>query len=169
MIILLTNEEDCSTPIAEVFNDDSTSLRVNLPAEFDGLSTVTYRCFAFADQLFDTSRYARWIEDAKGDAADVVFVAISGFPIGLSNPSEILASSDMAYVPIANGDTVVPRPACISNDGLEDADPARRIAQTAQALEANGATPVLGSICEEGFSDVLTRAAAAAGARIRAL
>ena len=57
IIVLLTDEDDCSSPNPEVYNNQSETLIVELGAEFDGLNSVNYRCAAFENVLFGVDRY----------------------------------------------------------------------------------------------------------------
>ncbi len=165
VVLFVTDEEDCSTGNAEVFNDSSNSLRVSLPAEFDGKSTINYRCPAFADQLFKVQRYIDGLLNLRADPGNLVFAAITGVPQDLAgdNFGAMLDSPDMQYKPIldpvTNNQAVRLAPACVSADGTQDADPARRIVEVARGLaegnEVGEAGVTVQSICAESFAPAL--------------
>ncbi|MEZ4288652.1 MAG: hypothetical protein R3A47_11035 [Polyangiales bacterium] len=86
-IIMVTDEEDCSTTNSEVFNPDSTSL--------EGPFTTTdevkreERCWAFRDQLTPISDFVSGILATKGgNPEQIVFAAITGVPNAVVEPSD---------------------------------------------------------------------------------
>lgn len=163
VVLLVTDEEDCSTPNAEVFNPSSTTLRVSLPAEFDGKNTSNYRCTAFANELFNVERYVKNLLELRADPGNLVFAAITGIPqdLGGDNFTAMLDSPAMQYEPTINmefGDVEL-KSACVSSDGMQNAAPARRIVEVARGLsqgnDVGEAGVTVQSICADSFAPAL--------------
>lgn len=139
VIVYVTDEDDCSTPAAEMFNPSAD------------LGSLNVRCALHEEMLYPISRYHdAFVGLRNGNADRVVVAAITGVPIdgswlpgddidvlrGLrqlnpSNPNELLRSCDTdmggAYPPV-------------------------RFAELVYAFGENG---VLESICRDDWSDAL--------------
>lgn len=162
VVIMVGDEEDCSTPNEEVFR-----VPLELPG-FEGANTLNYRCVAFADQLFNVRRYVEGMLTLRPDPNNLVFAAIAGIPEDLAGDdfARMLADPRMNYAPQSvslNGqESVIPRAACTStaSDGsVQSADPARRIVEFAQGLSADNergsASATVQSICSSDFGPAL--------------
>lgn len=147
LVVMLTDEDDCSALDPEVFDPASTRYSGDL----------NLRCFAHPEAVHPVERFVQGLLAAKGDAARLVFAPIVGFPVDLEGAasSVILDDPRMEERP----DPEMPQrltPTCRRVDG-QVAFPARRILSVADGLRREGAASVPGSICQEDFSGPVAR------------
>lgn len=172
VIVVLTDEDDCSTPDVRVFTP-SSYLQPDDPLIAQGLNV---RCSHNPDRLYPIARYANALRMLRPGAEQLVlFAAIAGVPPErvsreamaqldygdddareafydtlLDDPQMQALTEDNA-TPDPHDDTL--RPAC--NDGGEGgaiAYPARRITQLARELGSDG---LVQSICQDDFTDAV--------------
>lgn len=137
VVIVLSDEEDCSTPDPRLFDPDPDS------EPFGGVSST--RCIDFhATGLHPISRYVDGLRALRpGAAGKVVFGAIVGLPTDV-DPSDFDAlQTDPRMVPAL--DDLTPRAVCTGPVGFAGAAP--RYVDTAQRLDDLGSRAVLESIC----------------------
>lgn len=178
-VILITDEDDCSTTTPLVFDVESRSSDLNpLQGPFtsptanppDALQ-FNLRCWEHQDRLQAIQRYVDGIAALKDDPSQVVFAAITGIPedpaldrgnftTDAARYEAILAADAMTEIPNpATADTIDQqlRPACIATDGSGAAAPGRRIVETMKGLaEGNtGVGTVVESICANDYAPAL--------------
>ncbi len=146
LIVMLTDEDDCSAIDPEIFDPASTVYGGDL----------NLRCFQHPEAVQPIDRFVQGLIEAKGDAVRLVFAPIAGFPVDLEGETvaTILADDRMEE----RVDPAMPSrlaPAC--NRGSQTAFPAHRILQVAQGLEADGVASVPGSICQDDFGGPIAR------------
>ncbi len=170
-VILITDEDDCSTTDPRVF--DVTNLSEGAyfgPKTSGGDVQFNLRCWEHREALHDIERYVDGIAALKDDPSQVVFAAITGIPqdpdLDLENfqtPAEryaaILAHPDMVEVPNPAQDDQQNQqlsPACDAG-AAGTALPATRILETISGLAdpAVGVGTVVESICADDYSDAL--------------
>ncbi len=144
---LLTDEDDCSVADPDLFNPGSTRYTDDL----------NVRCSMNPSALHPLTRFVDGLIATRRDPADLIFAAVAGVPVdliptsGTPNYAAILSDPRM----VERVDPTMPGrlvPSCdVSGRGL--AFPPRRIVRTAQAIQAAGATGVVGSICQADLSD----------------
>jgi len=144
---LLTDEDDCSAADPELFNPSATAY-----AE----TPLNVRCAVHPEALHPLSRFIDGLIATRRDPANLIFAAVTGVPVdlvpatGTPNYAAILADPRMVETVDPSMGRLVP--SCDVRDrGL--AFPPRRIVRTAQAIQAAGATGVVGSICQADLSD----------------
>lgn len=139
-VINLTDEDDGSAISDELFNPES--------AVYDG--NLNMRNYSHPEALQPVSRYADGLASLRADAGRLVFANIAGVPEDLvaADYATILADPRMAYTPGSEGLMLVP--ACETATG-GSAFPARRLVETAAALDAHGASTVVQSICGDNL------------------
>lgn len=145
-IVLLTDEDDCSSSDPELFNPGST--------RYPG--AVNLRCFQHAGALHPISRYVNGFLELRRDPRRLVFATIVGVP-----PDLVPESTDVDYEAILNDPRMQERPdpatpdrltASCSVPGRGVAFPPRRIVSVARDLERAGAGATVVSICSEDYS-----------------
>jgi hypothetical protein len=174
-VILITDEDDCSTTDPRVFDVDA---RESNPfqgpfADPPTNSQVQFnlRCSAHSQALQGIQRYVDGIAGLKADPSQVVFAAITGIPEDDNldrdnfNTDEdrydaILAADDMMEVPNPINDGMPGQqltPACTASDGSGDAFPARRVVETMKGLAGGntGVGTVVESICARDYAPAL--------------
>ncbi len=147
-ILLVTDEDDCSTSDTDLFGVDA-------PA-YTGVD-LNLRCFSFPRVLFPVARYVDGLIGLRVSAGHLVFGAITGVPTDLGDApyDAVLADARMQEtVDPVSGDRLLP--AC-SAPGRGQGLPARRIVSTAQGLESRGAHTTVSSICTADYSDAFDR------------
>lgn len=150
-VIVLANEDDCSTPNTAIFSPDDPRYTA-----YD----IDVRCFAFADQLYPTQRYVDGLVGLRGRARQLVFAAIVGAPLGVSD----LAPADVVQLPemqLRTDDAMHLLPACTTS--AYRAFPGRRIARVAEGLAAAGADARVHSVCDADYAATARRIGAALG------
>lgn len=142
--IVLTDEEDCSTPNDEMFNPTR-----------DDFGPLNVRCVVNEDELYSVSRYASGLRDIREDADDVIFGLVAGVPADLvADPDAIdfdaiLLDERMAHrVSPDNPNELLP--SCETASGT--AYPPRRLVETARSFGGNG---IVQSICQSDFTPVV--------------
>jgi len=165
-VVLVTDEEDCSTPAAAPFDLDNEANR-------GALNTL---CTRNRDLLHPVERYVDGLL-ALRDPSLVVFGLIAGMPPELTSSETvdydaILAHPDMSTVemsgteyaatyPGESNPGIAIRPVCSvpdrDGDGRFDtiASPARRMVALAQRLDAMGGGATVQSICQDTFTRAL--------------
>ncbi|MBW2162653.1 MAG: hypothetical protein JRH14_22300, partial [Deltaproteobacteria bacterium] len=174
-VILITDEDDCSTTDPRVFDvEPRTSNPFQGP--FTSMDELQFnlRCSAHKNALQEIQRYVDGIASLKDDPSQVVFAAITGIPedpaldrVNFNSDEERYAAildeavtPAMAEVPNpADADTQGQQltPACTATDGSGDAFPGRRIVETMEGLAAGntGVGTVVESICAADYSPAL--------------
>lgn len=152
LLVLLSDENDCSTPDDDLYNPSSTRFRGEL----------NLRCFSYEDELHPVALYRDTFIGLKGHPGEVVFATITGMPTFLEEASAaaVLAHPDMEEFPDPTNPSVL-SPVCLSDNGR--AFPGRRPIELVSALEAAGGHGVFGSICQSDYSPVMRRIAVTAG------
>ena len=139
--LLVTDEEDCSTLDAQLFDTVSGPYAA---------TNLNLRCYVHTSALTLVQRYVDGLLALRSDPSRLVFAGFVGMPAELHGSSYplILADSRMIY----DIDTATNRvaSACTSTSG--NATPGRRFAEVAQRLDAAGAGTLVRSICQEDFS-----------------
>lgn len=164
VVVLLTDEDDCSSPDDRVYQTEGGPY----PGPFLDNDPVTHptplldrRCASYRDAQYDIERYAEGLLTLR--TRGVVFAAVVGLPVGASSAFRVdgdfgalLRHPEMQERP----DPAAPAslvPACTRQEGTlsSSATPARRIVRLAEALREGGGQVVLESICR---ADALGRA-----------
>jgi hypothetical protein len=174
-IILITDEDDCSTTDPRVFDTDQ---RDSNPFQGPWLDATTkaqvkfnLRCWEHRDALRKVEDYVSGIASLKSDPSQVVFAAITGIPeddtldrdqfnTDADRYTAILDDGRMAEVPNPPDDAAqnqALRPTCTASDGSGSAAPARRIVETLKGLaeDNTGVGTVVESICAADYSPAL--------------
>lgn len=146
LVIVLTDEDDCSVADPELLNPSSSVY---------GTTDLNLRCVEFPDALHPIERYADGLM-ALG-APQVVFAPIVGIPPDLlAAPLDydaILADPSMAVrVDPDNPERLVP--SC-NVPGVGTAFPPVRFVRLMEMLESRGATVSPASICQTDYSLIL--------------
>jgi hypothetical protein len=152
MVLLVTDEDDCSTSDAALFDPDS--------AEYPHMDERgELQCFHYPDALFPASRYVDGFRALSADDPDgFLFAAITGVPPDLvRDPTAIdfdviLADPRMRQRvdPDVRDRAALVRACATGETG--GADPARRIVEVARDL---GGSAVVQSICDSTFTAAL--------------
>ncbi len=141
-IIYVTDEDDCSTGNAEMFN----------PARNEQYGTSNVRCALNPDELYPISRYHDAFVALRGGNQDrVIVAAIVGVPVdGSWNPGDpIDYLADLQRVNPANPNELLK--SCDTDMG--DAFPPVRIAELVYSFGNNG---ILESICRSDWTSALS-------------
>ncbi len=143
-VLHLTDEDDCSTTDAGLFDLDDPRFDPNL----------NMRCFNHSDVLQPSSRYVDGLLPLVSDPTALVYAAITGVPTDTagSDYAAILADPRMAERVDPMESTRL-LPTCATARGV--AYPARRMVRTASALDDAGAKTVVRSICDEDFDGAI--------------
>ncbi len=151
-IVILTDEEDCSTPEgAELFD----------PASSTYVGDLNLRCFMYPMAQYAIDRYTMNLLAARDPAEDLVFLAITGLPTDLDDdPGAIDYETVLADPRMQQRvDTASMTPRLVTSCSTPDrgvAFPPRRIVQVAQQLDLGGAGVVMQSICQESYAASFT-------------
>lgn len=110
-IVVVTDEEDCSTDDPEMFmfRPSESTLQDAAHADEDASDfRVNTRCLFFEDRLYGIERYVEGLRALRPDApGQVVFAGIVGIPEDLGDdatPAEILDDPRMAYADVLADD-----------------------------------------------------------------
>ena len=172
-VILITDEDDCSTTDPRVFDTEITSGNPFqgplTPTE--GLLKPNLRCWAHSDALQPVQRYVEEVAKLKSDPSQIVFAAITGIPEDSALERQNFASDAERYDAILLADAMQevpdpakdddPRqlllPACDATDGSGTAVPGRRIVETMRGLaeDNTGMGTVVESICADDYAPAL--------------
>ncbi|MEM9074188.1 MAG: hypothetical protein AAGE52_37190 [Myxococcota bacterium] len=151
LVILLTDEEDCSFADPELFNPSS--------ALYPG--DLNLRCFQFPEAVHPVRRFVDGLIALKTNPRRLMFAAIAGIPEGLIPASGLLdydaILSDELMTEVVDPDRPWRlRPSC-NRPGTGVAFPPRRIVRAAEGLETRGAQVVLDSICQDDYAPFMRR------------
>jgi hypothetical protein len=174
-VILITDEDDCSTTDPRVFDVEEHSSNPYQGPFADpptnSLVQFNLRCSTHREALQQIQRYVDGIAGLKTDPSQVVFAAITGIPESAALDREnfssdedryraILEDPDMEEIPdpaTAGTQSQQVRPACTATDGSGAAAPGVRIVETALGLSENntGVGTVVESICAADYAPAL--------------
>jgi hypothetical protein len=173
-VILITDEDDCSSTTPLVFDVEKRDASLNeLQGPFTSMDELQFnlRCYEHQDRLQAIERYVDGIAALKSDPSQIVFAAITGIPEdptldreNFATDSErfdaILADGEMQEVPNpeqADEQGQQLTPACIATDGSGAAAPGRRIVETMKGLADtnSGVGTVVESICQADYAPAL--------------
>jgi hypothetical protein len=159
-VVVVSDEEDCSSPDASRALFDGTSMTVN--------GGINVRCGLPENQglLHPVARYIKGLTDLKPAAYRdrLIFAGAVGIPLapntgakthsGAAPLDALLARPDMQFATRRNmaGTDDEPVPTCISESGAGGAAPGRRYLEVAKAFGDNG---VVTSICEDEYQSLL--------------
>ena len=148
-ILIVTDEDDCSTPESDLYNPSST--------RFTG--DLNLRCFNFPEAVYPISRYADGLIAGR-PAERIVFLPIAGIPVDLEPAGDATPDFDGILDAPAMQELIDPTeparlmPSCnVPGRGL--AFPPRRLVQLAQELDARGAHASVASICQAKFEGAI--------------
>jgi hypothetical protein len=148
VVILVSDEEDCSSP------DASGGVLYRT----DDAKVANVLCTRNPGALHPVSRYIEGLKSLKPRYPErIIFAGIVGVPLASASnaktPDQILGLQDMQVVEEqAPSGSLGLRPACIAANGAGDADPARRMVELAKGFGENG---VITSICEDDYGPAL--------------
>jgi hypothetical protein len=152
MVLVVTDEDDCSARDAELFDPTSTTYP---PLEERG----ELQCFHYPEALQPASRYVEGFRALAGaDPESFLFAAITGVPADLVRDPDAIDYDRVLDDPrmrqrvdpdTSDGFRLLP--ACES-EGTGSADPARRIVEVARDL---GGAATVQSICNDSFTSAL--------------
>jgi len=144
-ITIVTDEDDCSTTVFDLFDPMSSVYSE---------TSMNLRCIDHPAALHPIDRYRDGFLQLRDDPRLLVFTVIGGAPTDVTildtaaGYDALLANPAMELRPGVG--TLPVEPACESAAGF--AFPARRLVETARALNAAGAGTHVGSICSGDFS-----------------
>jgi hypothetical protein len=142
-VILVTDEDDCSTPNPSIFSPDDP--RYNTV-------DLNLRCHEWASELYPIERYVDGFAGLRARPERLMFGVIAGVPPAVAgmSPETILEDQWMSeHVNPSMMNQLMP--VCISPGGRGVAYPARRITQVAHGLEERGARVTVQSVCTTDF------------------
>ena len=148
-VVMMTDEDDCSTFEPDLFNPSST--------RFNG--DLNLRCFRFPEAVHPVSRFRDGLLEGR-DAGRVVFLPIVGVPEALApgageaaDYTTILAAPEMQEVVDPVNDNLLTASCNVPGRGF--AFPPRRIVQLAEELDGAGAHASVASICQTDYGPAL--------------
>ena len=172
-IIMVTDEDDCSSRDIDLYDLDASTARYPVPTSALGSIAPNRQCAAYRDVQYDVAkRYVTGLLAVRPDFYDLlVFAVIAGVApdvIAANTTTEtvddqtrtvtdyaaILASASMQELSNAEADNLVPgcvrpNPDDPTNAALNNvAFPPRRLVEVAEGLDRLGAHGVVASICE---------------------
>lgn len=153
IVIVVSDENDCSAADLDLFNQNSGTYTTNL-----GL-----RCFNHPAALHPAQRYVDGLLALRPDPSRLVFAAVTGVPPNLVASDYQTILDDAAMQEMI--DTQQPSrlvTSCDTSDG--PAYPPRRLIEVARDLQAAGAETALESICNPSYSGIVDRILAHAAA-----
>lgn len=143
-VVLITDEDDCSTPNPSIFSPDDPAYDV---------VDLNLRCHEWADELYPIERYVDGFLGLRAGPHLLSFSAITGIPPALAGADVGTILADPAMIEqIDPSATTQILPVCISPGGRGHATPAIRITQVAGGLAAAGVSVSMQSICNTDFS-----------------
>ncbi len=163
VVLLVTDEDDCSAEDAELFYPESTTYTGDL----------NLRCYNYPDAVHPISRYVSGLLQVR-DADDLILGVVAGVPEDLvpdhgvePDYGGILGDSRLAERVDASNPNRLASSCAIPGRG--SAFPPRRLLELADGLQLRGSTTVLSSICSPDayrpIAEAILAAAAAHGAR----
>jgi hypothetical protein len=172
-IIMITDEDDCSSTDPRVFDTVITDGNpFQGPETMGGELQPNLRCWAHANALQPVQRYVEEVAKLKSDPSQIVFAAITGIPEDPALDDENFETDEDRYAAIlahpdmverkpdgAAGDSVGTQlvPACTADDGSGSAAPGRRIVETMEGLASGGSGvgTVVEAICADDYAPAL--------------
>jgi len=174
-VILITDEDDCSSTTPLVFDVESRDASLNeLQGPFTSMDELQFnlRCYEHQDELQAIERYIDGIAALKSDPSQIVFAAITGIPEDPTLDRANFATDAERYQAILDTDDMEERipegsegdqqgtqlvPACTATDGSGSAAPGRRIVETMEGLAVtnSGVGTVVESICQADYAPAL--------------
>lgn len=158
LVVVLTDEEDCSALDADVFNPESS--------RYPG-PDLNLRCFHYPEAVHPVRRYVDGLLALEDHPSRIAFASIVGVPVDLvssEGPADyeaILSDPRMQEYPDPENRSRL-TPSCnVPGRGL--AFPPRRFVDLSRQLDARGARTTLLSICQESFGLTDIAIAALAG------
>jgi hypothetical protein len=152
VVVIVTDEEDCSALDPDVFNPSSPTY---------GTVDLNLRCFSYPSALHPVARFVDGLAQLRLDPERLIVASIVGIPVAaepattVPDYGAILAHPDM----VERLDPSMPNrlvPSCnVTGRGV--AFPPRRILTMQQALESRGIATTTGSICQSSFASVTSR------------
>jgi hypothetical protein len=174
-VILITDEDDCSSTTPLVFDVEDRDQSLNeLQGPFTSMEELQFnlRCYEHRSRLQAVERYVEGIAALKSDPSQIVFAAITGIPEdGALDRANFVTDSEQFDAILADsgmeerlpegpegdqqGTQLVP--ACTATDGSGSAAPGRRIVETMKGLADtnSGVGTVVQSICQEDYAPAL--------------
>jgi len=149
-VIVLSDEDDCSVEDVRIFHFDSP----RYPHDPERDPAGELRCFLYPEALVPVESYVTELRGRRSDPRDVLFSALTGVPVGLSDPARILADPRMDEV-VDDANPWRLRPVCEGGDDTAAA-PARRIVEVARRLGPQGSVQ---SICSGDIAPLLENVA----------
>jgi hypothetical protein len=172
-IIMITDEDDCSTMDPRVFDIVITPGNpFQGPFTTGGELQPNLRCWQHSEALQSVQRYVDEVAKLKSDSSQIVFAAITGIPQDNALDRENFDTDEDRYAAIlahpdmverkpegAAGDSQATQlvPACDAADGSGSAAPGRRIVETMQGLAegSTGVGTVVESICADDYAPAI--------------
>ena len=174
-VILITDEDDCSTTDPRVFDTVITpGTPYEGPFTTGGLLQPNLRCWAHSDALQPVARYVEEVAKLKSDPSQIVFAAITGIPEDSSLDRENFDTDEERYTAILEHPAMEEKPdpdrfpdaanqalapACTTTVGVDEsiAFPGRRIVETMSGLAQSnsGIGTVVESICADDYAPAL--------------
>jgi hypothetical protein len=174
-VILITDEDDCSTTDPRVFDTVITpGTPYEGPFTTGGALQPNLRCWAHSDALQPVQRYVEEVAKLKSDPSQIVFAAITGIPedsmldrenfdTDADRYAAILAhpameeTPDPDRFPDAANQALTPACTTIVESQESIAFPGRRIVETMSGLAQsnNGIGTVVESICADDYAPAL--------------
>jgi len=174
-VILITDEDDCSTTDPRVFDTVITEGNpYEGPLTTGGALQPNLRCWAHNDALQLVDRYVEEIGKLKSDPSQIVFAAITGIPEDSTLDRENFDTDEDRYTAILAHPAMEEKPdpdrfpdaanqslapACTATVGVDEsiAFPGRRIVETMSGLAEsnNGIGTVVESICADDYAPAL--------------
>ncbi|HJL17160.1 MAG TPA: MopE-related protein [Sandaracinaceae bacterium LLY-WYZ-13_1] len=146
MLTVLSDEDDCSAEIPELYDPASTAFEAPPPV----------RCSTYPEALRGIDRYTSGLL-ALREAPSLVYTMLAGIPIDRESadpgPDEYAALQGDDRMRFVDEDGTL-RPSCERADGTVSATPPQRLVELGRTLDARGARTVLGSICNPSFDAV---------------
>jgi hypothetical protein len=174
-VILITDEDDCSTTDPRVFDTVITpGNQYQGPFTTGGALQPNLRCWAHSNALQPVTRYVEEVAKLKSDPSQIVFAAITGIPedsmldrenfdTDADRYTAILAhpameeTPDPDRFPDAANQALTPACTTIVESQESIAFPGRRIVETMSGLAQsnNGIGTVVESICADDYAPAL--------------
>jgi len=143
VILVVTDENDCSAWDPELFNPTSSVYS----------SDLNLRCSSFPGAMHPVERYVDGLLALRPRLTDrLVFATIAGIPLDLSRADDETILADPRLVERIDPDMPTRlRPSC-NVPGRGFAFPPRRLIEVARGVRARGGRALNQSICQEDFS-----------------
>jgi hypothetical protein len=161
LVLLLTDEEDCSTTDPGLFDPDNSM--------YDAVD-LNLRCHEFSEVPHPIARYVDGLRAMRRDPRQLVYAAITGIPVD-ATPGTTAAEHEAILDHPAMTEEVDPtmptrlRPSC-NEPGRGVAFPPRRIVSVARELAGTGAGTAVHSICQADFTPAFRQITRVVGERV---